>query len=164
MPSAPDRSCGARGNGHFPERRLVAAVAALLGVIISAGSAWAQGVPQGLLAPGNAAVTGYSGVTKPRQISPREDPRVQTFIDLDGASLRIVDLQSMGGSPRAQLVRAPKPYIFTAAQIGQVFGVALDNTTPPSIYVAATSAFGLPIASPGRDGRPRSEEHTSELQ
>jgi hypothetical protein len=101
------------------------------------------------LALGDAAVTGFSGALAPIQIAPGVDPGEQTFIDLDGPSLRVVDLHHMGGPPTAQLVGAPKPFTFTAAQIGQVFGVALDDNSPPNIYVAATSAYGLPIVAPG---------------
>ncbi len=108
----------------------------------------------GILTPGNAAVTGFSGAIPPAQIPPGVDPRERTFIDLDGPSARIVDLQNMGGPPDAQLVPAPKPFAVTAAQIGQVFAVALDNSTPPNIYVAATSGYGLPIVAPAADGQP----------
>jgi hypothetical protein len=66
--------------------------------------------------------------------------------------LRVIDLHDMRGLPNAQLVNAPKPYAVTAAQIGQVFGVALDNATPPNIYAAASSAYGLPIVRAGGDG------------
>ena len=76
------------------------------------------------------------------------------MIDVDGASLRIVDLQDMQGPPNAQLVNAPKPYTATAAQVGQVFAVALDNAVPPNIYVAASSAYGLPIVR-ARAGEPQ---------
>lgn len=34
-----------------------------------------------------------------------------------------------------------------------MFGVALDDNSPPNIYVAATSAYGLPIEAPGADGQ-----------
>src|SRR4029077_2981766 len=40
----------------------------------------------------------------------------------------------------------------TASQVGQVFGVALDDATPPNIYLGATSAYGLPIIAPGPNG------------
>ena len=60
----------------------------------------------------------------------------------------------MGGPPAAQLVGAPKPFTFSAAAIGQVFGVALDDNEPPNVYVAASSAYGLPIVAPGPDGQP----------
>jgi hypothetical protein len=102
---------------------------------------------------GNAAVTGFSGALLPIQITPGADPGLTTFIDRNGPSLRIVDLQHMGGPPQAQLVGAPKPFSFGAAQIGQVFGVALDDRSSPDIYVAATSSYGLPIVAPGPDGQ-----------
>ena len=41
-----------------------------------------------------------------------------------------------------------------AKDVGQVFGVALDDANPPNIYLAATSLFGLNIVSRGRDGSP----------
>jgi hypothetical protein len=125
-----------------------AALAAVL-AIAAADRATAQ-APSGILAPGNAAVTGFSGMVQPAQVASGVNPADLTFIDLDGPSARIVDLQRMGGPPQAQLVAAPKPFTFTAAQIGQVFAVALDNAVPPNIYVAASSAYGLPIIVPGQ--------------
>lgn len=107
------------------------------------------------LVPGNAAVTGFSGAIYPPEIAPGADPAETTFVDLDGAALRIVDLQHMGGPPAAQLVGAPKPFTVQARQVGQVFGVAFDNANPPNVYVAASSAYGLPIVAPGPDGKPR---------
>ena len=103
---------------------------------------------------GEAAVTGFSGVLPPPRIAAGADPNQTTFIDLNGPSLRVVDLRRMTGLPRAQLVGAPKPYTFTAAQIGQAFGVALDDAAPINIFAAATSAYGLPIVAPGPDGQP----------
>ncbi|WP_291870011.1 hypothetical protein [Bradyrhizobium sp.] len=132
-----------------------AAVVAFSGIVGDAGSAIAQNVPAGLLAPGNAAVTGFSGAIPPAQIPPGVDPRETTFIDLDGPSARIVGLQNMAGPPNGQLVPAPKPFTVTAAQVGQVFAVVLDNSTPPNVYVAASSAYGLPIVAPGAGGQPR---------
>jgi hypothetical protein len=104
---------------------------------------------------GNVAVTGFSGALPPVQIAPGEDPDPKTFIDLNGPSLRVVDLHHMGGLPQAQLVGAPKPFTFTAALLGQVFGVALDANSPPNIYAAATSAYGIPIVALGPDGQPQ---------
>ena len=103
---------------------------------------------------GNAAVTGFSGALPPAQIAPGDDPDEQTFIDLNGPSLRVIDLQHMGGPAIAQLVSVPKPFTFTATSIGQVFGVAIDDQSPPNIYAAATSVYGLPIVTPGPNGRP----------
>jgi hypothetical protein len=115
----------------------------------------AQAPPSVVLVSGNAAVTGFSGALAPMQIAPGEDPSQITFIDPNGASLRIVDLQRMGGPAAAQLVGAPKPFTFPAAQLGQVFGVAADDASAPNIYAAASSAYGLPIVAPGPDGKPR---------
>jgi hypothetical protein len=106
---------------------------------------------RGILAPGNAAVTGFSG-TKAPQPAPNTDPADLTEIDLSGPSVRIIDLQTMVGPPQAQVVQAPKPFTATAAQLGQVFAVALDDAAAPNIYVAATSAYGLPIVAPGPGG------------
>jgi hypothetical protein len=118
-------------------------------------------IPAGLTAQqtavystGNAAVTGFSGAVPPVQIAPGVDPGKKTFIALNGPSLRIVDLQNMGGPMQAQLVRAPKLFTFPAASIGQVFGVAIDDTSGPNIYAAATSVYGLPVVAPGADGEP----------
>ena len=58
----------------------------------------------------------------------------------------------MGGPPQAQLVAAPKTFMVTARQIGQVFSLALDDASPPNIYAAGTSAYGLPIVVPDADG------------
>jgi hypothetical protein len=108
-----------------------------------------------VVAAGNAAVTGFSGALPPVQIAAGADPYQITLIDRNGPSLRVVDLQRMHGPMAAQLVGASKPFTFTAAQIGQVFGVVLDSNSPPNIYVAATSAYGLPIVAPGPDGQAR---------
>src|SRR5262245_17176866 len=105
--------------------------------------------------PGDAAVTGFSGALPPVQIAPGTDPGEATFIDLNGPSLRVIDLRHMGGPPAAQLVGAPKRVTISAAHIGQVFGVALDDASAPNIYVGSTSACGLPIVAPGPGGRSR---------
>ena len=131
----------------------LAALSAFLCCLLST-SVRAQQTPVAVIALGNAAVTGFSGAMPPPQIAPGDEPGRFTFIDLNGPSLRIVDLQHMGGRPAAQLVGAPKPFTFSAAAIGQIFGVALDDNTPANIYVAATSAYGLPIVAPGPDGQP----------
>jgi hypothetical protein len=115
----------------------------------------AQQAPSPIYTAGNAAVTAFSGALPPAQIAPGVDPGTQTFIDLNGPSLRIVDLHHMNGPMAAQLVGTPKPFTFSAAQLGQVFGVALDDNEPANIYAAATSAYGLPIVAPGPDGQPR---------
>ncbi|MEW6122316.1 MAG: hypothetical protein AB1698_06865 [Pseudomonadota bacterium] len=132
---------------------LVALVLALTALASPAlAQAGAVAPPRGLLAPGDGALAGFSGALPPVQIPPGIDPGLYTFIDINGASLRVFDLQDMGGPPRAQLVPSRTPFTFPAGQIGQVFGVALDNEVPPNIYASATSAYGLPIVVQGQDG------------
>ena len=113
----------------------------------------AQQTSSPIVAAGNAAVTGFSGALQPIQIAPGVDPSQKTFIDATGPSLRVVDLQHMNGPPTAQLVGAAKPFTVSAALIGQVFGVALDDAAAPNIYAAASSAYGLPIVAPATAGQ-----------
>ncbi|MGB6534332.1 MAG: hypothetical protein WBF58_00040, partial [Xanthobacteraceae bacterium] len=108
----------------------------------------------GILAPGNAITTGFSGALPPAQIAPGQDPGDLTFIDPKGPSARVFNLQSPGAPPQAQVIAAPNPFTVTAAQVGQVFGVTIDNASPPNMYVAASSAYGLPIVVPGANGAP----------
>jgi hypothetical protein len=136
-----------RARGLAP---LVVLGASLLAVLPT----FAQDAPAGLLAPGNAAVAGFSGVIRPISVpGDGGDPLAKTRINPSGPALRIVDLHAIGAKPGAQFVDEPKPFTFSAAQIGQVFAVALDNAVPPNIYAAATSAYGLPIVAKGDDGK-----------
>jgi hypothetical protein len=128
----------------------------LIAFWLVAGPTAAQRLERGIISPGDAAVTGFSGAVPPAEVAPGTDPAATTFIDLDGATLRVIELKRMGAAPAGQLVEAPKFYTAKAAQTGQVFAVTLDNAVPPNIYVAATSAYGLPIvaAEPDASGRP----------
>jgi hypothetical protein len=113
----------------------------------------AQAQPAGgIVADGNAVVTGFSGLQLPTLIAPGTDPAARTTIDLNGPALRAIDLQAPGGAPQAQVLTAAKPFTVTAGQIGQVFALALDNASPPNVYAAATSVYGLPIVVPDADG------------
>jgi hypothetical protein len=146
-----NRESGRRARGGALRARILAAVSFAL-LASPPAEAHAQPSPVAVVAPGEAAVTGFSGAPPPPQIAPGDDPAALTFIDANGPSLRIIDLRHMGGPASAQLVGAPKPFTFAASEIGQVFGVALDDATPPNVYVAASSAYGLPIVAPGSDG------------
>jgi len=120
---------------------------ALAALITGAWPAEAQS--PGIIAQGNAAVTGFSGsIANPPQ--PGGDPSDYLTIDTGGPSVRVVDLSTLG--PQGQLSNVAKPFTATAGQVGQVFGVALDNAPAPSIYVAATSAYGLSIYVPDPSG------------
>jgi hypothetical protein len=93
----------------------------------------------GVVSDGAAVATGFSGAQLPTIIAPGVNPADRTSIDLNGASVRVISIQSPGGPPQGQLIDAAKPFTATAGQVGQVFAVALDDATPPNIYVAATS-------------------------
>jgi hypothetical protein len=113
----------------------------------------AQSQPSGaVLSDGAAVATGFSGAQLPAIIAPGVNPADKTSIDLNGASVRVIAIQSPGGPSQGQLIEAAKPFTATASQVGQVFAVALDNATPPNIYVAATSVYGLPIVAPPAGG------------
>ncbi len=131
-----------------------AAFASVFGIAVllgATGTAAAQSAG-GILVPGNAVVTGFSGVKVPAAPAAGTDPADLTEIDLAGPSARVLDLQSPGAPPQAQVINAPKPFTVTATQVGQVFAVTLDDATPPNVFVAATSAYGLPIIGPGPGG------------
>ena len=106
---------------------------------------------------GDAVVTGFSGTLAPDAAKPRPANKSVidlTFINPDGPSARIVDLSKPGYVWDGRLFAAPKTFDVFAKDVGQVFGVALDDQTPPNIYLAATSAFGLNLVGRGADGMP----------
>ena len=109
--------------------------------------------PLVILPAGDAAVAGFSG-TQVSSATPATEPQRidKTYIDLDGPALRVIGLDRLGGPPQGQFVAVAKPFTATARQIGQVFSLALDDASPPNIYAAATSAYGLPIVVPDADG------------
>jgi len=130
-----------------------AVIALLLSGAGYLGGVFAQTTPlAGGFHDGDAVVTGFSGTQPPMLIAPGTEPADKTYIDLAGPSARVVDLPAPGAPPQAQLWPAPKPFSVTAGQVGQVFAVALDSANPPNIYLAATSAYGLPIVVPDKDG------------
>jgi len=90
---------------------------------------------QDALQPGEAFVTRFSGTT---------DEGGRAVIDPDGTVGSIVDLRSPGAPLQgAHWINEPQRSAVTAAEVGQVFGIALDDANPPSVYLTATSAFGL---------------------
>ena len=130
-------------------RRLSGAVLLLL-----AGSAFAISpavAQQAIVGPEDAVVTGFSG-TAAGPAPNGADPLDYLVIPPNGPSARIVDLSRLG--PQSALSDAPKPFTVTAGQVGQVFGVALDDAPAPSIYLAATSAYGLSIGLVDASGGP----------
>jgi hypothetical protein len=112
----------------------------------------APGSSPHLISQGDAVVSGFSGVTalKPKANSKLED---YIIIDTQSAALQVFDLSQMYGPDNARLVQAQRLNMVPANQIGQVFGVTLDDGQPATgrriknpvanIYATATSAYGL---------------------
>ena len=114
-----------------------AALALAGGVFVSAAAA-----QEAIVEPGYAVATGFAGVAA-TQAPEGADPFDYVGIDLGGASARVVDLTALGAQGGESA--APKTFTVTAGQVGQVFGIALDDAAEPNIYLAATSAYGLSI-------------------
>jgi hypothetical protein len=131
------------------------AACAVFGAVIAAivalgdGQALAQGT--GIVGQGSAVVTGFSQATI-TTAPPGADPYDYYMINPAGPAARVVDLSVLGAP--GTVSPAAKPFTVTAAQVGQVFGVTLDNAPRPNIYVAATSAYGLEITVPDATGIP----------
>lgn len=79
-----------------------------------------------IVSAGDAAVTGYAATP--------DDP-----------ALQILDLSKTGGKWADGIVDAPATLKVPASEIGQVFGLAFDDATPPNIYTNASSAYGLKV-------------------
>ena len=100
-----------------------------------AGACAVDAQAQEILQTGQAVVTRFSGTIQ-------QDGR--RVIDPDGAVASIIDLARPGDPPvGARSPGGTQRAIATARDVGQVFGVALDDATPPNIYLTASAAFGL---------------------
>ena len=131
---------------HFARRSVAAGLTWFLDV--RSMPSIAQEPP--LLQPGRIAVTGFSGVTIPGEpLPPGKSVEDLTFINIDGASLKLFDVSDAGGPPRGQVLDVGRPPVrdWMARELGQVFAIAFDNLEPANIYVGATSAFGLYLVS-----------------
>jgi len=103
-----------------------------------------QQIPRGdLLRPGEAYVTRFSGTT----VQPGPNGQPIPVINTGGTVGSIIDIRSPKRPPRGEhWYDEPQRNPVTAGEVGQVFGVVLDDATPPNIYLSATSAFGLHLA------------------
>lgn len=112
------------------------------------------------LAPGDVVVSGFSGSKLAAEgIPPGVDPIDKTIISVDDASLRILNLTTLGGSATGQVFAPALKFDVKARDIGQVFGLAVDapdDGAVPNLFAAATSAFGLQIVATqaDKDGTP----------
>ncbi len=95
---------------------------------------------QSEMRPGEAVVTRFSGTIQ----ETGGDGQTRVVIDTNGTVASIIDLLQPGAVPQGQLwIDEPQRRLVTAAEVGQVFGIAFDDAAPPNIYLTATSAFGL---------------------
>ena len=138
---------------HHSFTRIFAGAGLILSLIAPLPQAHAQ---ENVLGRGDAVVTGFSGI-KPSDVplKPGANPLDEFFIDLKGPSAQILSLAVPGGAPSGQLISAPAKLQLKASQIGQVFATTLDDGQGgkvPSIYLGATSAYGLNIVVPDADG------------
>jgi hypothetical protein len=121
-------------------------------------SAWAEDA--GILALGDAVVTGFSGVVEPSADNPPaqgHETLDETLINPDGISARITPLSAPGYVWDARVWPTTDARSFKASDVGQVFGVTLDDASFPNIYLTATSAYGLHITTPDADNNGRPE-------
>ena len=73
-------------------------------------------------------------------------------INLDGVVGSIFDLRAIGEPPVGQhVLSVPQRAPATAADVGQIFGIAIDDAPEPNIFVTATSAYGLHLEPGTRD-------------
>lgn len=109
---------------------------------------------------GDAVMTGFSGIVLPdgSEVFPHtiKTPKKsfsnrvvdETFIDINGASVVVQSTQAPNTQPwdRSVLENLIKLEV-KAKDIGQVFGITLDDAKNPNIYVTATSFYGLNIVT-----------------
>ena len=108
-------------------------------VWLTSGPLAAQQAPAGLQ-PGEAFVTRFSGATA----QPATGAASMPSIDVNGIVGSIIDIRSPAQPPNGEhWMDEPQRSPVTAGEIGQVFGVVLDDQAPPNIYLSATAAFGL---------------------
>ena len=124
-------------------------------VLASALALPALAQQQALLKQGDAVVTGFSGATELGPPPKGANPVDFKLINAQGVTLQVFDLSKMSpASDDAKLVPAQRQLAVSAGEIGQVFGVALDDGLDaqgvegaPNIYATATSVYGLQLLS-----------------
>ena len=136
-----------RINGFAKFRGL--GVALLFSASLIGGPNNLHAADQGIMDSNDAVVSGFSGIKPAPDGSGDLD---KTFIDVDGASLKIFDLSGATKPLEGNLLDAPVKFSAPASKIGQVFGIALDDLDNPNIYATATSMMGLQIVTPDGDG------------
>jgi uncharacterized repeat protein (TIGR01451 family) len=124
-------------------KHLVGVLTVLLLAAVLAGVITRSAAAQATVQPGEAFVTRFSGTTTQGG---------RTVIDAKGTVGSVVDIRQPRATAQGQhWLDEPQRLPVTAGQVGQVFGVAIDDASPPNIYLTATSAFGLYRTSDNAD-------------
>jgi hypothetical protein len=129
-------------------RRRTALISALL---LASSALVAPALAQEAPAAGEAFATRFSGTT---EITLGDGSRL-TLIDEDGVVASAIDIRNPGFTADGRhWANEPQHLAVTAAEIGQVFGIAISDDAEPSIYLTATAAFGLHRFEDGSDWLP----------
>lgn len=110
-----------------------------------------------LFDPGTVVTTGFSGTILKKPLSPRgqpepdrDDPKFR-FLDPNGVVAALTGADGIGFAYNgAELTRLPYDRIL-ARDVGQVFGLAIDNDMFRNLYLTASSAYGLNIVGADSD-------------
>ncbi|MCB1474375.1 MAG: peptidoglycan-binding protein [Rhodobiaceae bacterium] len=132
------------------------AIAATLGCAAASGFGQARAqetTAAPIVSLGDAIVTGFSG-TREEATKGEGNAPVWLVIDVDGASVRGFDLRNPAGKGALGQPLVPEFLSVPARDVGQVFGVTMDDAIDeesglpaPNVFVTATSAYGLPIVA-----------------
>ncbi len=128
------------------------AVTMILAAVVGFSGSVPASAQDAKIAPGDAVVTGFAGIMPSGDpVPPAGSPLDTFFINLDGPSAQVLSFGALGGPPSGQLVNSAPKLVLKARDIGQVFGIALDDglgASVPNMYFGATSAYGIHIARP----------------
>jgi len=138
------RTVNSRARMSNVPRALILGVAA---AALHAGPLLAQQATP--LRVGEAFVTRFSGTVNAPGAGGAQTP----VINPGGTVGSIIDLRNPGQPPQGQhWIGEPQRSLVTAAEVGQVFGVALDENA--NVYLAASAAFGLHRSATGTQWQP----------
>ena len=136
-------ACASTARHLFQRRSELFGATALL-LISLAGPSLAQDAG---LQPGEAFATRFSGSAP--------DPSGQSVINVQGVVGSVIDLRNPRQPAQGQhWLDEPQRAQITAGDVGQVFGVAFDDASPPNVYLTATAAFGLHRTANNADWMP----------
>ncbi|WP_457645461.1 hypothetical protein [Profundibacter sp.] len=99
-----------------------------------------------------AVASGFSGNVLEKPVLEKGARRLPDvayrFIDPDGVSVTLTGISDMGFAPNGHEISTLPYDTLKARDVGQVFGIAINDKPQPDLYLAATSAYGLQIVGP----------------